>query len=105
MANRQGFGPGRGARGETASGLGWKWTPEEAAQEPPVHAPPLETAQRGTPCLPGQVPATGQWGPAATPAPITVWAPIISGTGGLISAAFVIPGQSSRWRPASWQRA
>ena len=42
-------------------------------REPPVLAPSLETARCGTPCLPGQVPAKGQWGPAATPAPITVW--------------------------------
>ena len=29
----------------------------------------------GTPCLPGQVPATGQWGPAATSAPISLGRP------------------------------
>src|SRR3954462_15590431 len=74
-ANRQGFGPGRGARGETGSGFGRKRTPEEAAPGPPVQASPLETALRKTPRLPGQVWAKGQWGPAATPAPITVWAP------------------------------
>ena len=45
----------------------------------------------GTPCLPGQVSATGQWGPAATPAPITVWG--------------ASPADPSCCRPASWQRA
>jgi hypothetical protein len=35
-ANRQGFGPGRGARGETGSGFGRKRTPEERRREPPV---------------------------------------------------------------------
>ena len=34
-ANRQGFGPGRGARGETGSGFGRKRTPEERAPGTP----------------------------------------------------------------------
>jgi hypothetical protein len=53
-ANRQGFGPVGEPAGKPRSGFGRHGTPEEAAPRTPgSRRRPLETAQRGTPRLPG----------------------------------------------------
>ena len=72
-ANRQGFGPDGEPAGKPDSGFGRSRTPEKAAiVNPRFRRRRLETAQRGTPRLPGKDPAPGQWGPAGMSAPITV---------------------------------
>jgi len=70
-ANRQGFGPDGEPAGKPEDGLRPGEGPRKPAPEPPVQVR-FRNRPRGLPRLPGWVsPATGQWGPAATPAPIT----------------------------------
>ena len=76
-ANRRGFGPGRGARGETGTGFGPGWTPEEARPGLRSWFERLETARRECLAFPAWFEAKGQWGPAAMSAPITVLGPAV----------------------------
>jgi len=72
-ANRQGFGPDGEPAGKP-EGAQAPEGPRRIGIRAPGSGPNLETAQRGLPRLPGLVsPAKGQWGLAATPAPITLW--------------------------------
>jgi hypothetical protein len=82
-ANRQGFGPVGEPAGKPEGASASDGPRRKRRRGPRSRRRPLETARRGTPRLPGKVPATGQWGPAATPAPIN------------------FRGQSSRCRPVS----
>ena len=94
-ANRQGFGPDGEPAGKPERASGLRRTPEGAGPEPPVRHSALEIAQRV--CLASQArfAATGQWGPAAMPAPITRFGPARGGTSRR--------RQSSNCRPASRQ--
>ena len=59
-------------RGNRKEGFGLIKDPGDRYQNPRFESG-FETARAGLPRLPGWVPpATGQWGPAATPAPITL---------------------------------